>query len=404
FQEGPDTSGWLPEQVNELELLKQRKRTLEIELTELRTELESLDREIREMDIGSGGGGGEAFEATSQRDKALLTGRNKFNLKPATGIAYLVEQGLLENTPAAVASFLFQSTNLSRRAVGDYFAHSKPFNVQTLDAFAGLFNFAGKKLMQALREFLGTFAVAGESQVIERCISVFAKSFASQNPDFPLSADRIFVLCYACMILNTALHNENAKKDKTTRIGSPEDFQAMLERADLRDLDRAFVRDIYEDIRLQPFVNNGGDSFEDLLHSVCNVIKEGYLYKQGGKVRTWKRRYCMLHGGQLSYLADKSSNYPKGIIQLRDLGVREAPDKAKSFCFELFSHRDERIEAYKTDSSNSVVAGRHSVYKFSAQSLDDLQSWVRALTDSIQEQRFFTVKRSLSYQPQPVPQ
>lgn len=40
---------------------------------------------------------------------------------------------------------------------------------------------------------------------------------------------------------------------------------------------------------------------------------------QGGKIKTWKLRYCCLHGGQLFYFVDADAAKPKGSIPLAGL-------------------------------------------------------------------------------------
>lgn len=55
------------------------------------------------------------------------------------------------------------------------------------------------------------------------------------------------------------------------------------------------------------------------------------------------------------YTTDKE---PRGIIPLENIQVREASDRNKPHCFELYATASEFIKACKTDSEGKVVEGR----------------------------------------------
>lgn len=46
---------------------------------------------------------------------------------------------------------------------------------------------------------------------------------------------------------------------------------------------------IYENIRGEPFKKPEDDG-NDLMHTFFNPDREGWLWKQGGRVKSWKRR------------------------------------------------------------------------------------------------------------------
>ena len=50
--------------------------------------------------------------------------------------------------------------------------------------YADLFFFSGMSFVEALRTFLGSFRMPGESMLIERLMTAFARRFYEQNPDF----------------------------------------------------------------------------------------------------------------------------------------------------------------------------------------------------------------------------
>lgn len=109
-----------------------------------------------------------------------------------------------------------------------------------------------------------------------------------------------------------------------------------------------------------------------------NPIREGWLWKQGGRYKTWKRRWFILNDGCLYYFeltavtklenacaskGDSKSKTkikdkePRGIIPLENVNVREVDDKTKQYCFEIYSTTNDKIKACKHDSEGKVVEG-----------------------------------------------
>ena len=70
---------------------------------------------------------------TNPKSKHLSIGRKKFNMDPKKGIEYLIEHGLIENTPAEVAAFLHKGEGLNKTAIGDYLGERNDFNVDVSD-------------------------------------------------------------------------------------------------------------------------------------------------------------------------------------------------------------------------------------------------------------------------------
>ena len=68
----------------------------------------------------------------------------------------------------------------------------------------------------------------GEAQKIERLMEVFSHRYCVCNPDLTAklnSADSIFILAFAIILLNTDLHTPNLKPEKRMK---PEDFVRNL--------------------------------------------------------------------------------------------------------------------------------------------------------------------------------
>ena len=58
---------------------------------------------------------------------------------------------------------------------------------------------------------------------------------------------------------------------------------------------------------------------------------EGWLTKRGGRVQTWKRRWCILSSSVLYYFEDVKSPDPKGLVPLEDVTVKTTSEKPFAF-------------------------------------------------------------------------
>lgn len=70
----------------------------------------------------------------------------------------------------------------------------------------------GLEFDKALRQFLGSFHLPGESQKIERVLEKFAERYGESNPGIFNNAVTAHVLAYSLIMLNTDAHNRAVKK------------------------------------------------------------------------------------------------------------------------------------------------------------------------------------------------
>lgn len=150
-----------------------------------------------------------------ERKKVIIRGATKFNENPRAGIAFLASQKIIENPddPQSVVKFLRGTTRISKSVLGDFL--SKKAHEGLLRAFLDLFDFTCKRVDEALRELLNSFRLPGESQLIERIVTVFCQKYCGSTAlDGIANEDAVFTLTYAIIMLNTDQHNPNLKKDK----------------------------------------------------------------------------------------------------------------------------------------------------------------------------------------------
>ncbi|XP_065355401.1 uncharacterized protein step isoform X1 [Calliphora vicina] len=323
----------------------------------------------------------------SNKDKQMSIGRKKFNMDPKKGIGYLVENRLLRHDPQDVAHFLYKGEGLNKTAIGDYLGENNDFNKDVLKAFVALHDFTNLILVQALRQFLWSFRLPGEAQKIDRMMECFAQRYCQLNPDIFTNTDTCYVLSFAIIMLNTSLHNPSVKDKPTV-----EQFISMNRGINNGgDLPRTLLESLYESIRTEPFKIPQDDG-NDLMHTFFNPDKEGWLWKQGGRYKSWKRRWFILNDNCLYYFEYTTDKEPRGIIPLENISVREIHDRSKPNCFELFATGGaDIIKACKTDSEGKVVEGKHTVYRMSAATEEEQQEWIKRLTQSISHNPFYDI-------------
>lgn len=366
--------GKAPTGSNQME--KQQTGTIKIhkndildDIQKLRLEIENVLTEIHTM---------ESNEENKNvvMSKRFLCGKKKFNMDPIKGIQYLLENFLLEETPDAVAEFLYKEEGLNKSAIGNFLGEREEFHLQILKAFVDLHEFSDLNLVQALRQFLWSFRLPGEAQKIDRMMEAFALRYCTCNVGVFQSTDTCYILSFAIIMLNTSLHNPNVK-EKT----SLERFISMNRGINNGgDLPDDLLTKLYESISNEPFkipVDDGND----LTHTFFNPDREGWLLKEGGRVKTWKRRWFILTDNCLYYFQYTTDKEPKGIIPLENLSVREVNDPHKQFCLELFlpESTGQAIKACKTDQDGKVVVGKHQSYRISAASAEERAEWIQAI-------------------------
>ncbi|RYP02601.1 hypothetical protein DL764_005727 [Monosporascus ibericus] len=186
-----------------------------------------------------------------RKKKIVVKGTSKFNEAPKEGLGYLKQQGIIEDNPISVATFLKSTSRISKTVLGEFI--SKKGNEEYLEAFISLFDFSEKRLDEALRMLLASFRLPGESALIERIVSSFSKKYI-KNPTQQDVADEdaAFVLTYAIIMLNVDQHSPKLKGKKRMAI---EDFGRNLRGVNAgKDFAPEFVEAIFEAIKLNEIV------------------------------------------------------------------------------------------------------------------------------------------------------
>lgn len=190
----------------------------------------------------------EKLRRQREKKKIIIKGAAKFNEDPKAGIAYLASQGIIENPddPALVARFLKGTSRISKKVLGEFL--SKRSNEQLLDAFVDLFDFKGKKVVEALRELLGSFRLPGEAPLIERIVTTFSEKYITKaQPEGVADKDALFVLTYGIIMLNTDLYNPNVKsQNRMTYTDFAKNLRGVNGGSDFAP---EFLQEIYDSIK-----------------------------------------------------------------------------------------------------------------------------------------------------------
>ncbi|KAJ9167791.1 hypothetical protein P3X46_019385 [Hevea brasiliensis] len=143
-----------------------------------------------------------------QKKKILIAG-DHFNRDEKKGLDYLKLCQLVSDPadPQAFAIFFRFTPGLDKSMIGDYLGDPDEFNMQVLKEFTETFQFSSTILDTALRTYLATFRLHGESQKIQFHDQQSSDTFASK--------DAVFILCYSLIMLNADQHNPQVKKKMT---------------------------------------------------------------------------------------------------------------------------------------------------------------------------------------------
>ncbi|XP_022728914.1 ARF guanine-nucleotide exchange factor GNL2-like [Durio zibethinus] len=153
----------------------------------------------------------------AQKKKIFIAG-NHFNRDEKKGLEYLKHCQLVCDppNPKAFAFFFRYTPGLDKSMIGDYLGDPDELHLQVLKEFTRTFEFKGMILDSALRTYLETFRLPGESQKIQRILEVFSERFFDQqSSEIFVTKDSVFILCYSLIMLNTDQHNPQVKKKMT---------------------------------------------------------------------------------------------------------------------------------------------------------------------------------------------
>ncbi|KAH6718021.1 hypothetical protein DL95DRAFT_333020 [Leptodontidium sp. 2 PMI_412] len=156
------------------------------------------------------------LEREKQRKTALSNAIKQFNFKPKRGIELLLREGFIpSDTAMDIARFLISEERLDKAQIGEYLGEGDERNIAIMHEFVDTMDFTKRRFVDALRQFLQSFRLPGESQKIDRFMLKFANRYVTGNPNAFANADTAYVLAYSVIMLNTDAHSRQVVKRMT---------------------------------------------------------------------------------------------------------------------------------------------------------------------------------------------
>ncbi|KAF8940021.1 hypothetical protein EDD21DRAFT_48765 [Dissophora ornata] len=152
------------------------------------------------------------FEEIMTRKQLFLKGVRLFNSKPMKGVNFLIQQGFVQDNHQSIAAYLMTTPSLDKAAIGEYIGEGDEKAIRVMHAFVDILDFTGVGFVDALRMFLQTFRLPGESQKIDRLMEKFADRYCDTNSKVFANADTAYTLAFSVIMLNTDQHSGNVKR------------------------------------------------------------------------------------------------------------------------------------------------------------------------------------------------
>eukprot|EP01129_Flabellula_baltica_P004201 TRINITY_DN1438_c0_g1_i1.p1 TRINITY_DN1438_c0_g1~~TRINITY_DN1438_c0_g1_i1.p1 ORF type:complete len:1073 (-),score=214.42 TRINITY_DN1438_c0_g1_i1:13-3231(-) len=198
------------------------------------------------------GGSGLNLDVINERKQLkniLKTGAEHFNENFARGFEYLQKKGILPVpvTTESVAKFLKNNPFLSKEAIGEYIGRPKEFNAQVLEEYVKTFPMEGRYI-DCLRDFLESFRIPGEAQIIERILDVWGPQYFSRyGGNIFENPDAVFFLSYSVILLNVDQHSPNLMTED--RMTFERYCLTVLDGNNDKEFPIEFIREIFDCVK-----------------------------------------------------------------------------------------------------------------------------------------------------------
>ena len=259
---------------------------------------------------------------------------------------------------------------LSKNKIGEYLGRNDEHAVNTLHAFLALLDFSELVFDEALRFFLSLFRLPGEAQQIDRIMQNFADRYTEAHPTTFASADTAYILAFSLIMLNTDAHSDQIANKMTLEQFLNNNRGIGENGSDLPD---ELLTQLYNSIQANEIIIEQREYIKS--------VREGWLGKQGGRVKTWKKRYVILSGNVLYYFKSPKDKDPAGFLPLENIEVRAHADKLTFELLPAAGHASIKSVRMATDKKHAggFEQGHHKSFMFKANSAEDLDLWVKAV-------------------------
>jgi len=295
----------------------------------------------------------------------------EFNNNARKGMRMLMEQGVVQDTPNAIAEFL-HTAPIKKRSVGEFLSSTSSEN---LKAFVEYLDFTNVEFVPAMRTFLDSLTLPGEARQIDRILEVYATWYYQCNQTLPTDyfadADVCYIMCFSLIMLNTDLSSPLIKRKITLE-------QFVVNCVGLNngtDLDRVFLEHVYTSIQQHPF------ELKETAFGECK--KRGYLQRKTSFL-FWRKFWFMVTTDQRLYIFKNDiegyNDNALGYIDLENVHIETSENSGK-FVIEISPAEEETrfLSAFQYGRGQEVVEDRISKLVLAASTLDQMEDWCEAL-------------------------
>ncbi|KAG8141156.1 hypothetical protein E2320_006817 [Naja naja] len=217
-----------------------------------------------------------------------------------------------------LAARLYHLDGFRKSQVAAFLQKNNTFSQMVAEAYLSFFHFSAETLDQALRSFLKSFVLTGETQ------ELLSQRYHCCNPEASLSPDAVHTLTCAMMLLNTDLHGQNIGRSMScqdfivnlTGLNDGEDFPKEL----LKKLEWAtdeeeetvdakiLLSPTNSQRKTNPFLTVWQDQGAEVYQQGL-LARKAHAEADGKKTpwgkRSWKTFHAVLKGTVLYFLKDE---------------------------------------------------------------------------------------------------
>ncbi|CAK74100.1 unnamed protein product (macronuclear) [Paramecium tetraurelia] len=173
----------------------------------------------------------------------------RFSKDQNSALQYLIENQVIENTNEDKAKVLMNTKGLNKDAINKYFCKPDQKNQEIFEAYCHLMNLKGKSYLDSMRLLLSRFRLAGEAQMVDRVVKIFARVYHQQNPNEFKSDETPYVLAYSFIMLSTdAASTKILEKNKMTKEQFLKNNIPVFP-----DIPPKYFEEVYDSITREPF-------------------------------------------------------------------------------------------------------------------------------------------------------
>jgi len=176
-----------------------------------------------------------------------------FKTDPMEAVKMLIKEAKLGSSPDEIAQFLRQTKDLDKRKIGTLIGEVEMIEKGVLKSFCNTFLFAEMELDVAFRNFLLAVSLPPSTKKIQMILVHFSDRYYDCNPSHVFSsADGVYTVTYAMLMLNTDLHNGNVK----TKLKPGHFISSIQEMNECKGLSTDYIQYLYDCIKEKPLIDS----------------------------------------------------------------------------------------------------------------------------------------------------